>query len=79
VFTNGEDYAESAGALHAPPPKGAKRLIFYFDETVPRRSLPKTPSFISIVARVRVCTPADKSCLDGVYVSDVQVLPTAMD
>lgn len=79
LFTNGEDFAESASTLRAPLPKGAKRLIFHFDETIPGRQLPRAPSFISVVARVRVCPPADKTCLDGVYVSDIRVLPTAMD
>jgi hypothetical protein len=75
LFTDGVDFAENAGALHAPWPKPFK---FFFDDRAAR--LPKSPSFVDLVARVRACDAGvPKTCLDGAYVSDVRILPTAMD
>jgi len=78
LFTDGVEFAENAGTLHAPWPKDAKPFKFFFDDRAAR--LPKSPSFVDLVARVRVCdSGAPKTCLDGAYVSDVRILPTAMD
>ncbi|MBV9993394.1 MAG: hypothetical protein JOZ72_19130 [Alphaproteobacteria bacterium] len=78
LFTNGFDFGETASALHAPLAKGERPMIFHFDPAHPNR--PKHPSFVNLVARVRAC-PADapQTCLDGIFVSEVHVLPTAMD
>lgn len=78
LFTDGVNFAENAANLHAPAAKGIGPFAFVFED--PARQHPRNPSFVSIVGRVRLCANgAPQTCRDGVYISDIRLLPTAMD
>ena len=78
LFTDGVNFAENAATVHAPAAKGIGSFAFVFED--PARQRPRNPSFVSIVGRVRLCASgAPQTCRDGVYISDIRLLPTAMD
>ena len=78
LFTDGVNFAENAATVHAPAAKGSGSFAFVFED--PARQRPRNPSFVSIVGRVRLCASgAPQTCRDGVYISDIRLIPTAMD
>jgi hypothetical protein len=79
LFANGSDVAETAAKLRARRPKGAKPVIFIFDDTKPGAHAPTSPSFIDIVARVQAWRDGDPKCINSIWISEVRIVPTAMD
>jgi hypothetical protein len=78
LFTDGVNFAENAVTIHTPAATGSGSFAFVFED--PARQRPRNPSFVSIVGRVRLCANgAPQTCRDGVYISDIRLLPTAMD
>jgi hypothetical protein len=87
VFTDGTNFAGNAAELRARSSSAEAEITFRFDSQRASAQPPRHPSFVSVVGRLRVCPTAGQEpprasappCTAGLFVSEIHLLPTAMD